>query len=147
VNVKTKKQSKQWRHMHSPNNPKKLKQTFACQKADGNCFLGQNRKGVVMVEFMQRGTTITSEVHCETLRNCLEPAIQNKRHGMLTSCVMLLHDDACPHTVAPSRTLLEHFNWELFDHPPDSPDLVPNDYHLFTYLKNWFGSQHLTIMS
>jgi hypothetical protein len=36
---------------------------------------------------------------------------------------------------------LEHFNWELFDHPPYSLDLVPCDYHLFTYLKNWLRSQ------
>jgi histone-lysine N-methyltransferase SETMAR len=33
------------------------------------------------------------------------------------------------------------FNWELFDHPPYSPDLAPNDYHLFTDLKNWLRSQ------
>jgi hypothetical protein len=30
----------------------------------------------------------------------------------------------------------------LFDHPPYSPDLTPSDHHLFTYLKNWLGSQH-----
>jgi hypothetical protein len=29
----------------------------------------------------------------------------------------------------------------MFDHPPYSLDLTPNDYHLFTYLKNWSGSQ------
>jgi hypothetical protein len=29
----------------------------------------------------------------------------------------------------------------LSDQPPYSPDLAPNDYHLFTYLKNWLGSQ------
>jgi hypothetical protein len=33
--------------------------------------------------------------------------------------------------------LLEHFNWELFD----QPDLAPSNCHLFTCLKNWFGSQ------
>jgi histone-lysine N-methyltransferase SETMAR len=36
---------------------------------------------------------------------------------------------------------MEHFNWELSDHPPYSPDLAESDYHLFTYLKNWLGSQ------
>jgi hypothetical protein len=35
---------------------------------------------------------------------------------------------------------LEHC-WELFDHPPYSPDLAPSDYHLFTYLKNWLRLQ------
>jgi hypothetical protein len=29
----------------------------------------------------------------------------------------------------------------LFDHPPYSPDLTPNDYHLVSYLKNWLRSQ------
>jgi hypothetical protein len=36
---------------------------------------------------------------------------------------------------------MEHFNWELSDHPPYSPDLAPNDYHLFTYPKKWLRSQ------
>jgi hypothetical protein len=39
-------------------------------------------------------------------------------------------------------TLLDHFNWELFDHPPYSPDFALSNYHLFTCLKNWLGSQH-----
>jgi histone-lysine N-methyltransferase SETMAR len=37
--------------------------------------------------------------------------------------------------------LLKHFNWELFDHHPYSPDLAPSYYRLFTYLKNWLQSQ------
>jgi histone-lysine N-methyltransferase SETMAR len=55
---------------------------------------------------------------------------------MLTSGVVLLQDNARPHTAARTQALLEHFNWELFDHPPYSPDLASSDYHLFTYLKN-----------
>jgi hypothetical protein len=39
VNVETKEQSKQWMHTHSPDKPKKSKQTSARQKADGSCFL------------------------------------------------------------------------------------------------------------
>jgi hypothetical protein len=60
---------------------------------------------------------------------------------MLTSGVVLLHDSARANTATRARTLLKHFNWELFDHPPYSPDLAPNYYHLFTYLKNWLESQ------
>jgi histone-lysine N-methyltransferase SETMAR len=72
------------------------------------------------------------------LRNTkkLRMAIQNKRRGMLTSGIVLLLDNACPHTCAHTRALLEHFNWELFDHPPYSPDLAPSDCVLFTHLKN-----------
>jgi transposase len=60
---------------------------------------------------------------------------------MVTSSVVLFRDNACPNTAAHTRALLEHFNWELFGHPPYSPDLAPSDYHLFTYLKNWLGLQ------
>jgi hypothetical protein len=60
---------------------------------------------------------------------------------MLTSNVVLLHDSVCLHTAVCAQALLEHFNWELLEHCPHSPDLVPSDYHLFIYLKNWLGSQ------
>jgi transposase len=60
---------------------------------------------------------------------------------MLTSGVVVLHDNARLHTAACTRALLEHFNWELLDHPPYSPDLAPIDYYLFTYLKNWLRLQ------
>jgi hypothetical protein len=63
--------------------------------------------------------------------------------GMVTPGVVLLHDNALLHvsTVARTRALLEHFNWELFVHPPYSPNLAPNDYHLFAYLNKWLVSQ------
>jgi hypothetical protein len=47
---------------------------------------------------------------------------------MMTSGVVLLHDNAHPHTAAHTQALLEHFNWELFDHPPYCPDLALSDY-------------------
>jgi hypothetical protein len=60
---------------------------------------------------------------------------------MLICGVVLLHYNACLHTAARTRALGEHFNWELFHHSPYSPDLTSSDYHLFTYVKNWLGSQ------
>jgi transposase len=55
---------------------------------------------------------------------------------MLTSGVVLLHETAIPHTAARTRALLEHFNWELFDHPRYSPDLAPTYNRLLIYQKN-----------
>jgi hypothetical protein len=52
---------------------------------------------------MHQKNTIMSEVHCETLKK-LHRAIQKKRRGMLTSGVVLIHDNAHPHTVAHSST-------------------------------------------
>jgi transposase len=94
-----------------------------------------DRKGVMVVEFMQQRTTITSDVYCETLKELCR-AVQNKRHVILISGVVLLHDNVHLHTAACTRALLEHLNWELFDHPPYSPDLTPTYYHLFIYTKN-----------
>jgi hypothetical protein len=143
VNVETKEQSKQWMHTHSPNKPKKFKQMLsACQKSDGD-FLGQERYANGGIHAARE--EITSDMYCETLKSCLRPAIQNKRRGMLTYSlfVVRLHDNVLPHIAARTRALLEHFSWELFDHPPYSPDLILSDYHLFTcsYQKNWLGSQ------
>jgi hypothetical protein len=44
-------------------------------------------------------------------------------------------------TAARTRALLQHVNWELFDHRPSRPDFAPSNYHLFTYVKNWYLSQ------
>jgi hypothetical protein len=134
VNFETKEQSNHWIHIHSPKKLKKLKQTSA-RKLMATVLWG--RKGVLMVEFKQQGTTIMSEVYCEKTRK-LDMAIQNRRHGMLTYSVVLLYDSACPHTstAAHTQALLDHFNWKLFDHPPYSPDLAPCYSHLCSYLKN-----------
>jgi hypothetical protein len=79
------------------------------------------------------------------LRNAkqMRMVIRNKRHGMLTSGGVLIHENARPHTSTAPRTraLLKHFNWELFDYPSYCAHVVPSDYHLFFYLKNWLGSQ------
>jgi hypothetical protein len=83
------------------------------------------------------------QAYYETLKE-LCGVIQNKRRGMLTSGAILLHDNALPHTAARTRALLKHFNWELFYHTSWNPDLAPSDYHLFTYLKDWFISQPFT---
>jgi transposase len=76
----------------------------------------------------------------ETLK-VLRRSIQNLRRGMLTYGIVIFHDNARPHRALRTRTLLERFAWELFDHPPYSTDLAPSDSHLFTYFKNGLGSQ------
>jgi hypothetical protein len=58
-----------------------------------------DRKGVVLVEFMPQGTTMNAESYFATLMR-LRYAIQNRRRGILSSGVMLLHDNARPHAAA-----------------------------------------------
>jgi len=138
VNAETKEQSKQWMHTHSPNKPKKFKQTLSNRKMMATVFW--DRKGILLTEFMAPGTTITSEVYCETLHK-LRRSIQNKRRGMLSKGVVLLHDNARPHTAARTNALIKLFNWQIFDHPPYSADLAPSDYHLFSKMKVWLATQ------
>jgi hypothetical protein len=84
--------------------------------------------------FMQEGAIVMSSVLRNTEELCR--AVQNKRRGTHTSCLVLQHDNRHLHTAVCTRALLEHFSWELFDHAPYSPDLSLIDCHLFAYLKN-----------
>ncbi|KAG8251797.1 hypothetical protein J6590_071835 [Homalodisca vitripennis] len=58
--------------------------------------------------------------YCETLK-WLRRAIQNKRHGLLTSGVVFVHDNARLHTAQRTTELLEKFKWDVFDPPPLQP--------------------------
>jgi hypothetical protein len=60
--------------------------------------------------------------------------------GMLTKGV-LLRNNARPHAAARTNALIKLFKWEIFDHPSYSPDLAPSDYHFFTKMKVWLGTQ------
>jgi hypothetical protein len=50
---------------HSPNRQKKFKQTLSARKLMAAVFW--DREGALIVEFMLPGTTVMSEVYCETL--------------------------------------------------------------------------------
>ena len=60
--------------------------------------------------------TIESPAKCGVLA-VINSFIQNKRRGMLSSGIVLLHDSVRPHTAAATKRLLKRFRWEVFDHP------------------------------
>ena len=84
------------------------------------CTIFWDRQGVLLVEFLPQGTTINSAVYCETLKK-LRHAIQNKRRGMLSAAIHLLHDNAWLHSAAQTQDLITSFKWEQMDHPPVQP--------------------------
>ena len=57
---------------------------------------------------------------------------------MLTSGIVVLHDNTRP------QALLHKLRWE-FENPPYSPDLAPSDFHLFSRMKVWLGTQRLRV--
>ena len=137
ITPESKQQSLHWKHTGSPKR-KNFKQTFSTRKIMCNVFW--DRQGVLLLEFLPQGTTINSAVYCETL-NKLRRVIQNKRRGMLSATILLLHDNARPHSTAQTQNLITSFKWEQMDHPPYSPDLAPSDYHLFLHLKKLLGGK------
>lgn len=94
-----------------------------------------DRNGLIHMEFLPRGETINSEAYCDTLQR-LQRAIQNKR-GFMSENVFLIHDNARHHSSARTQRELQRLNWEVFGHPPFSPDLAPSDFHLFPKLKEF----------
>ena len=69
------------------------------------------------------------------LSNELKPAIRTKRRGLLSSGVLLLHENVRPHTAIHTFQTLEKLGFMVLEHPAYSPDLVPSDYHLLVHLK------------
>ncbi|GBL90856.1 Mariner Mos1 transposase [Araneus ventricosus] len=121
------------------NPARKARQTLSARKLMVTVFW--DAQGILLIEFMTRGTTINSEVYCRTLKK-LKRAIQNKCRGLLSSRVVLLHDNVRSHTAVRTGEVLRKFKWDVFQHPPYSPDLAPSDFHLFTAMKKWLGREH-----
>ena len=126
-----------WRHTSSPTKMK-FKQTTSTRKI--TCTVFWYRKGVLLVDFLPQGSTINAGVCCDTLQK-LCCAIQNERRGMLSQGVVMIYDNACPHTAAAMQNLITTFGWEQFDHSPYSPDLAPSDFHLFLHLKSFLAGR------
>ncbi|GBM25548.1 hypothetical protein AVEN_272544-1 [Araneus ventricosus] len=77
--------------------------------------------------------TSDAAVSCQTLRRL--------RRAILTSGIVLIHDNDRPHIAVVTQQLLEQFKWEVSDHPAYSPDLATSDFHPFPELKDSQGGQ------
>ena len=80
------------------------------------CAAFWDRKGVLLVDFLLQGSTINAGVYCDTLK-ILHGAIQNKRRGMLSRDVVMIHDNARPHTATATQNLVTAYGCEQFAHP------------------------------
>jgi transposase len=95
-----------------------------------------------LVDFTTPGSTINAAAYHETLKR-LKEVIQRKRPGLLTKGlgVLLLHDNARPHSAATTVNLLNSYGWKILPHPPYSPDLAPSEIHLFPKMKKHLRGQ------
>jgi len=104
------------------------------------CTVFWDRKSVLLVDFLPQGYTINAGVYCDTFKK-LRGAFQNKRCGMLSQGVVMIHDNDCQHTAAATQNLMMTFGWKQFNHPLYSPDLAPRGFHLFLHLKSFLAGQ------
>ena len=111
----------------------KIQESTFCEKSDAHNFLGLTR--VILEHYLERDTTVNSVGYSEMLNTELKPAIRTKRQGLLSSGVLLLHDNARPYTAIHTIQTLVKLGFTVLEHPAYSPDLAPSDYHLFVHLK------------
>ncbi|GBM25232.1 hypothetical protein AVEN_153414-1 [Araneus ventricosus] len=94
-------------------------------------------KSVMLFAFFKQKAglwkTINAAVYCQTLRPPLR--------SMLTSGVVLIHDNAFPHSAVVIQQRLKQFKWDVSNYPAYSPDLATSDFHLFPELENLLGGQ------
>ena len=105
-----------------------------------------DEKGVILEHYMPRGTTVTSASYSDLLTNHLRPAIKSKRRGLLSSGVLLQHDNARPHTARTTVATITDLHFECLPHPPYSPDLAPSDFHMFGPLKKQWEERSSVLM-
>jgi transposase len=93
----------------------------------------------------------TSAFNSQTLGKYPEDnlSIKNLRRKVFrvrrsTSRILLLHNNARPHTARATIDALETLKFEVRSHPPCSPDLVPSDFHFLPHLKRDLKGTHFT---
>ncbi|XP_011069195.1 PREDICTED: histone-lysine N-methyltransferase SETMAR-like [Acromyrmex echinatior] len=92
-------------------------------------------------ELLLCGQTLTSDLYCQQLDR-LKEVIAQKRPALANRRGIVFHqDNTRPHTSIVTRQKLRELGWEVFMHPPYTPDLAPSDYHLFLSMVNDFAGE------
>ena len=103
-----------------------------------------NMYGIVHFEFIPQGQSINAKVYCaqldrvQTALTRIYPTIVNRNQ------VLLLQDNAKPHTAKLTQHKISALGWEALPHPPYSPDIAPSDYHLFRSLEHFLRGKQFT---
>ena len=98
---------------------------------------------VYMTEFLEAGNTVNSPRYIETIKN-LRRTVCRVRGS--TSRILLLHDNARPHTAPATNEALETLQFEVLSHLSYSPDLAPSDFNFFPHLKRDLKGTHFTFI-
>lgn len=94
-------------------------------------------KGPIHWELLGKNQRVTSDLYVAQLHRVKQALEENRPDWQ--GDVILLHDNARPHTAKNTKAALKEFGWEVLSHPPYSPDLAPTDYHLFRSLASYLS--------
>lgn len=122
-------QSTEYKHKNSPHQ-KKIRTEKSTKKVMLSVFW--DSKGVVLQEYLPKGTTINLERYIETLKKLKKRLKRVRPHHPV---YLLQHDNARPHTSNATNEAIERLGFHVLPHPPYSPDLAPSDFYLFRHLK------------
>ena len=142
----SKQQSKEWRVVGSPP-PLKVAKDRSAGKRMASVFW--DSAGILLIDWLPEKRSITADYYCELLIR-LKESIKNERRGKWTRGVLLLHDNARPHTAARTQATIRELGFNQLPHPAYSPDLAPSDYWLFGEMakqvrgRRWANIQELS---
>ena len=100
------------------------------------------KTGHVAIVPLEQRKTVNSEWYTTIY---LPVVFQEIRKTNRRKRITLHHDNACSHTSSQTTAFLSTQNIDLMSHPPYVPDLAPNDFFLFPYVKNKMRSQRFSI--
>ena len=94
-----------------------------------------------MTEFLEAGNTVNSVRYIETIKHlwCIACRVRGS-----TLRILLVRDNARPHTDRATIEALETLKFEVLSHFPFCPDLPPSDFHFSPQLKRDFKGTHFT---
>ena len=112
--IKTKRQSMQWKHPSSPF-PKKAKVVLSAEKVAASVFW--DAKGIVFIDYLQKRRTINGEYYANLLKE-MRQVIKSKRPGKLTKGVLFHQNKAPAHEsmVAMASVRDCSFDWLIMPH-------------------------------
>ena len=84
---------------------------------------------------------MNGEVYAQQLQRVQEKLLEKRPVLVNRKKVILLHDNARPHTAKVTQEKIIELGWSVLPHPPYSPDLAPTDYHLFCSLQNFLNGK------
>uniref|UniRef100_A0A914XA06 Transposase n=1 Tax=Plectus sambesii TaxID=2011161 RepID=A0A914XA06_9BILA len=97
-------------------------------------FVFWDAESVIFIDHLSKGQTISANYYSNLFHD-LPDAIAEKRLGNSERGVIMLHDNALPHTSRIALQVLEDCGFEVLSHPHYSPGSAPSHYYLFPQLK------------